>query len=256
MPNASRASSRPAKGGTFEAVRTIIEALLIAVVFRTLLFQPFTIPSGSMEPTLLVGDYLFVSKYSYGYSHYALPFSPPLFSGRIFASLPNRGDVIVFRHGAQDFIKRLIGLPGDKIQVKAGLLYINGTAVTREPASDFIGHNPCGPTAPDSPPVRVKRWHETLPNGVNYSTLECGLSPGLPDFTDVYTVPPDHFFMMGDNRENSEDSRFPDVGYVPFENLIGKAQIIFFSIAGENSAYEVWKWPEAARWGRLFTLVR
>jgi signal peptidase I len=257
MRNGTKAPQRRAKkGGAFEVVRTVVEALLIAVVFRTLLFQPFTIPSGSMEPTLLVGDYLFVSKYSYGYSRYSLPFAPPLFSGRIFSGVPERGDIVVFRNGPMDFIKRVIGLPGDRIQVTGGTLMINGTPVKREPVADFVGREPCGSSFPDSPPVHVKQWRETLPNGVSYNTLECGLTEGMPDNTGVYTVPPGRLFMMGDNRENSEDSRFAEVGYVPIENLIGRAQIIFFSIAGDRSAWEIWAWPQWGRWGRIFTLVR
>ncbi len=255
MPSGSNAQPQ-AKGRRFDGLRTIVEALLIALVFRTFLFQPFVIPSGSMEPTLLIGDYLFVSKFSYGYSNYSFPFAPPLFSGRVLAGQPQRGDIVVFRNGDQDFIKRVIGLPGDRIQVTGGLLSINGTPVTREQAPDFVGANPCESGRLGSIVVRVKQWRETLPNGVSYHTLECGLAPGLPDNTGVYEVPPDRLFMMGDNRENSEDSRFPDVGYVPMEKLIGRSQIIFFSIGGGKSGLEIWNWPAYARWGRLFTLVR
>jgi signal peptidase I len=236
-------------------VRTILEAFLIAFVIRSLLFQPFNIPSGSMEPTLLVGDYLFVSKYSYGYSRYSFPFSPPIFSGRMFASEPARGDIVVFRHGADDFIKRIIGLPGDRIQLIGGVVFINGRPVERHQVADFVGHNPCGPAPAGVPPVRVVQWRESLPDGVSYNTLQCSHA-GFADNTAPSTVPPGHFFMLGDNRENSEDSRFADVGYVPFENLIGRAQIIFFSIGGGTSALQVWRWPQFVRWSRILMPVR
>jgi signal peptidase I len=247
----SVSTAKRKEGGFAETVKVVFQALIIALVIRTFLFQPFNIPSGSMENTLLVGDYLFVSKFSYGYSHYSFPFSPPLFSGRIFASQPNRGDVVVFRlprEPSVDYIKRLIGLPGDRIQVKQGVLYLNGEAVKRERISDFIQTDDNGMT------TRIKRWRETLPSGVSYTTLDL-VDNGFADNTQEYVVPPGHYFMMGDNRDNSTDSRFPQVGYVPFENLIGRAQVIFFSIRGDH-AWEIWRWPFALRWSRLFTLVR
>jgi signal peptidase I len=244
------------EGGMAETLRVIAQALVIALVIRTFLFQAFNIPSGSMEGTLLVGDYLFVSTYRYGYTHYALPFSPPLFSGRLFASEPKRGDIVVFRLPSDDsinYIKRVIGLPGDRIQMIDGLLHINGVAVKREPAEDYIDNDE-GPL-----PVRVKRWHETLPDGVGYYTLE-RIENYAYDNTQPYVVPPGNFFMMGDNRDDSLDSRFPPagggVGYVPFENIIGRAEIIFFSIGDGGQAWQVWRWPSSLRWSRLFTIVR
>src|SRR5438876_2797395 len=186
------------EGGIAETGRVIFHALLIALVIRTLLFQPFNIPSGSMKATLLVGDYLFVSKYSYGYSHYSIPFSPPIFSGRILGSDPNRGDVVVFRlpkDDSTDYIKRVIGLPGDRVQMREGLLYINDQPVVRERLKDFEGEDPCGSGSEAT--ARVKRWKETLPNAVTYETLDC-VDNGFYDNTPVYTVPAGHFFMMGD----------------------------------------------------------
>jgi signal peptidase I len=240
------------EGGLVENVRVVVHALLIALVIRTLLFQPFNIPSGSMKATLLVGDYLFVSQYSYGYSRYSLPLSLPLFSGRIFGSAPERGDVVVFRlpkDDSMDYIKRVIGLPGDHIQMIDGLLHINGVPVKREPAGDFIDDENGGPE-------RVRRWRETLPNGVSYYALDLQ-DNGFLDNTQEYEVPSGHYFMMGDNRDNSADSRvLSAVGYVPFENLIGKAQIIFFSIGDGEPAWHLWSWPWAVRWSRLFTIVR
>ena len=251
----SSEKKRP-QGGWSETIRTMVTALVVALVIRTLLFQAFSIPSGSMEATLLVGDYLFVSTYAYGYTHYALPFSPPVFSGRVFGSQPKRGDVAVFRlpwDDSIDYIKRVIGLPGDRIQMIDGLLHINGVAVKRERAQDYID------SEMGQYPTRVRRWRETLPNGVSYETLD-RIENSRYDHTAPYLVPPGHFFMMGDNRDNSNDSRVSPasggVGYVPFENIIGRAEIIFFSIGDGAHAWQVWRWPWSVRWHRLFRIVR
>ncbi|AZO09044.1 MULTISPECIES: signal peptidase I [unclassified Mesorhizobium] len=237
-------------GGLGETFSVIIQALLLALVIRTLLFQPFSIPSGSMRPTLLEGDYLFVTKWAYGYSRYSLPFGPDLFSGRIWGSEPKRGDVVVFKFPPDpsvDYIKRVVGLPGDKIQVKDGQLFINGAAVPREKVGQI--DNPDITEAQG--PVDVYR--ETLPNGVSYDTLDLTQN-SIGDNTREFDVPAGHYFMMGDNRDNSSDSRFT-VGFVPAENLVGRANVIFFSIAGGASPLEVWKWPSLIRAGRLFHFV-
>jgi signal peptidase I len=238
----------------WETIKVIIQALLIAVVIRTVLFQPFNIPSGSLIPTLLVGDYLFVSKYSYGYSRYSIPFGPPVFSGRILSSDPQRGDIAVFKlpkDNETDYIKRVIGLPGDRIQMLDGRLYINEEMVPREAADTFRSEDAFGRR------MEAARFRETLPNGVSYYVIERDGDRGFWDNTEVYVVPPDHFFMMGDNRDNSTDSRdLASVGYVPLENFVGRAEIIFFSIEEGASAWRVWDWPVTVRWGRIFNPIR
>jgi signal peptidase I len=233
-----------------ENIKVIIQALLLALVIRTVFFQPFTIPSGSMMPTLLVGDYIFVNKFAYGYSKYSLPGSMNLFSGRILGREPQRGDVIVFRFPPNpdiDYIKRLVGLPGDHIQMKDDILYINGKAVPRQPDGTFTSDYKLDPG--EDVPV----YKEVLDNGRTYDTLDQSpVSRG--DNTQEFIVPPGHYFMMGDNRDNSLDSRF-DVGYVPAENLVGRASIIFFSLGNDTSFREIWKWPSNMRWNRLFKVV-
>jgi signal peptidase I len=238
-------------GGLGETVSVIFQALVLALIIRTLLFQPFSIPSGSMRPTLLEGDYLFVTKWAYGYSHHSLPFSPPLFPGRIWSAEPQRGDVVVFKfppNPSVDYIKRVIGLPGDHIQMKGGQVILNNVPVPREKTGQI--DNP--DITEEQGPIDVYR--ETLPNGVSYDTLD--ISPnGIGDETREFVVPPGHYFMMGDNRDNSSDSRF-QVGYVPEENLVGRANIIFFSISGGYSPLEIWRWPSEIRLSRFFNMVR
>ncbi|MCR4267931.1 signal peptidase I [Nitratireductor sp. ZSWI3] len=237
-------------GGVGETINVIVQALILALVIRTFLFQPFSIPSGSMRPTLLEGDYLFVTKWAYGYSRHSLPFSPPIFSGRIWGGEPKRGDVVVFKfppNPSIDYIKRVIGLPGDTIQMREGVLYINNEPVKREKTGQI---NDPDITEMDRP---VDVYRETLPNGVSYETLD--LTPnGIGDNTREFVVPEGHYFMMGDNRDNSADSRF-SVGFVPAENLVGRANIIFFSIAGGASPLELWRWPYEVRPSRIFNWV-
>jgi signal peptidase I len=242
-------AKRKAGGGVAETIKTVVYAMLIAIVIRTVAFEPFNIPSGSMIPTLLVGDYLFVSKFSYGYSKYSLPLSPPLFSGRIFGSLPARGDVAVFklpRDPSVDYIKRIIGLPGDRIQMKGGQLFINGQQVERTPDGDYVADG-------DGPKMLLKRYVETLPGGRQHLILKASDDQPL-DNTQEYKVPEGYVFAMGDNRDNSLDSRVLNaVGFIPVENLVGRAEFLFFSVDATSPWWEVWEWPFEIRWSRLFS---
>jgi signal peptidase I len=252
-PGSKVVAKKKASGGFLETVKTIVYAVLIALVVRTVAYEPFNIPSGSMIPTLLVGDYLFVSKFSYGYSRYSLPFGLPLFSGRILAHSPQRGDVAVFKlptDPSTDYIKRIVGLPGDHIQMRHGQLYINDQQVPRRPAEDFV-YEEGGSMA------LLHQFVESLPRGpgeppLDHVIIKLGDNGPLDD-TPVYDVPPGHFFAMGDNRDNSQDSRvLSAVGYIPAENLVGRAEFIFFSTDGSAHWWEVWRWPFSIRYRRLF----
>ncbi len=231
-------------------MRTLVYAVAIALAVRTLAYEPFNIPSGSMKPTLLIGDYLFVSKFAYGYSRHSLPFSLPLFEGRIFGSLPERGDVAVVKLPADnrtDYIKRIVGLPGDELQVIEGVLHVNGEAATRVRIEDFVDDDGSSRGA-------AVRYRETLPNGRSYDVLDL-TSRGSLDNTEVYVVPAGPVCAMGDNRDNSQDSRVEDVGFIPIDNLIGRAEIIFFSTNGSARIWEIWKWPGTIRFARLLRLI-
>lgn len=251
------AGKAKSEGGILETVKTVFWALVIAGIFRTLFFQPFWIPSESMKDSLLIGDFLFVNKMAYGYSKYSCPFALCPISGRILASDPERGDVVVFRHpgNGSDFIKRLIGLPGDTVQMKAGILYINGQEVPQQPDGIFEEvFEPQGPmrnrpacengAVGEGAICQKSRAIETLPNGVKHTVLNIR-DNGPGDNTEIFTVPAGHYFFMGDNRDNSSDSRFSvaagGVGMLPAEYLIGRADRIIFSSAGSRMWY-FWTW--------------
>lgn len=235
-----------------DTIKTIIYAILIAIVIRTFLFEPFKIPSGSMYPTLHVGDYLFVSKYTYGYSKHSFPFSLPLFNGRIWTDTPQRGDVVVFKFpqdNKTDFIKRIIGLPGDKIKMQDGILYINGKNVDRQQIEDFVIRDKFGNGE------RYTQYVETLPNGVKHNILEISDRQELVDNMVEVTVPENSYFVMGDNRDRSDDSRL-SVGFVPFENLVGKARWLFFSHNTDDAWYKPWAWTKKIRFERMFKKIQ
>lgn len=235
-----------------EFLRTAVIAVILALVVRSFLYEPFNIPSGSMKPTLEIGDYLFVNKPSYGYSRFSFPFGLAPIEGRIFAHPPKQGDVIVFKlptNTGIDYIKRLIGMPGDTVQVIDGRLYINHRLIHREPLG-------LKRVEDGSVTVTMMEYLETLPNGVVHQIYEEGDDRPL-DNTPEFTVPAGHYFMMGDNRDNSQDSRVQHlVGFVPYDNLVGRAAFLFFSTNGYASLGEVWKWPMSIRYERLFKSIR
>lgn len=232
-----------------EFVKTAVIAVVIALFIRSIFFEPFNIPSGSMKPSLLVGDYLFVNKPAYGYSKYSFPFGIAPIDQRIWPKQPQRGDVIVFalpNNTSIDYIKRLIGMPGDTVQVKRGRLYINGKMIERE----FVGIETDIDESGQS--RELSHYIETLPGGIKHSIYEES-DQEFPDNTPLFTVPEGHYFMMGDNRDHSQDSRFADkVGPIPFENIVGRADFLFFSTNGHAGLFEFWKWPWTVRYDRLF----
>jgi signal peptidase I len=276
----SHMSRKPsgAFGELWEIVKTLFWAALIAIVIRTFAYEPFNIPSSSMVPTLLVGDYLFVSKSAYGYSKYSFPGGVVPVEGRIWDGEPQRGEVVVFRPPGEpetDFIKRVIGLPGDRVQVRQGVLHINDIAVQRQRVTDYVD--------PDRPrQAQIPQYLETLPGGRAHYIIEAAGDLGPMDDTPVYVVPAGHYFMMGDNRDGSNDSRalssmkfiadpgafeakcqtgtidetakdcFEKVGFVPKENLIGPAKVLFWSYDSSNRWYNPITWVTALRFGRLF----
>lgn len=251
-----------------ETFKTVAIALAIALVLRVVIFQPFTIPSSSMEPGLVTGDYIVVSKFSYGWSRASFPLNPPLFKGRFLARTAQRGDVVVFRlprDPSQTWIKRVIGLPGDSVQVVNGQVVLNGKAIPKQKVADLelpitpnFTNCPAlfqGISGKGDPVCKLPRFRETLPGGKTYDVLDQGLTP--QDNTEVFHVPAGHVFLMGDNRDNSTDSRFAQppegqgIAYVPLENLEGKAVLSFWSTDGSANWFLPWTWFTAARWGRI-----
>ena len=239
------------KNTFFSNVKSILLAIFIALIIRSFIAEPFNIPSGSMKPNLLVGDFIFVSKWSYGYSRHSLPFSIPIIPNKIFSKIPNRGEVVVFKtpqDNRTDYIKRVIGLPGDKIKIINGQIKINDNLIFRKQEDDFIDINISGSEN------KIRKYTEYFFDK-EFEVLDI-MDNGIVDNTKVFIVPKKYFFVMGDNRDNSQDSRFmTKVGFIPMKNLVGKAQFVFFSL--ENSRFfQIWKWPKAIRYERLFKSIK
>lgn len=279
VPKSGAKPALSAKEERDDFLKFLVKLALFVLIVRSFLFSPFSIPSESMQPRLLIGDYLVVNKMAYGYSRYSLPFGVPLIPGRIFSSLPKRGDVVVFKAPPmqeEDYIKRVIGLPGDRIQVTGGVVSLNGKTIERVRVADAIipvtdnmrvaaqrdGTVPCflpifEEEAGGRQVCRYPRYRETLPNGNSYDTLDVyDGGSSFPDTTQVYVVPEGHIFLMGDNRDRSADSRFPAVlgggiGLVPIENLVGKAGFTIFSTDGSADWFNPVSWVSAARWRRV-----
>jgi len=265
-------SAEPDKQGEKEDWRSfgwfLVKLVIVVLIFRTLFFTSFNIPSESMMPRLLVGDYLFSQKWSYGYSRFSLPGSPDIGDGRIFASQPDRGDIVIFKHpiDESDYIKRVIGLPGDSVQMVDGMLILNGERVTKEPIEDFVlpvlspvdcrgGEDFLIPGEEGEFACSYPQFRETLPSGVSYNVLDLGFVP--QDNSAPVIVPEGRLFLMGDNRDNSLDSRFPaeigrGIGLVPQDNLVAEASFMYWSTDGSASWVKPWTWFTAARWSRMF----